>query len=130
VSVIKHFGVRGLAFKEEWEKFGLRNNGNYLEFFEVLAQFDSFLHNHIKTLRNSRSCHVSYLSKKICDEFMYLMYQNITKQIIREIKYIFLDICRFCSRYISYRSYFYSKICPWIRWTCWEVFEIYSTSWP
>ncbi|KAL4126405.1 hypothetical protein QTP88_010627 [Uroleucon formosanum] len=79
-------GARGLAFRGESETFGLRNNGNYLGFLEVLAQFDPFLQNHIRTLGNPGSGHVSYLSKTICDEFINLMYQNITEQIIREIK--------------------------------------------
>jgi len=70
VSVIKFLGARGLAFRGESETFGLRNNGNYLGFLEVLAQFDPFLQNHIRTLGNPGSGHVSYLSKTICDEFI------------------------------------------------------------
>lgn len=64
----------------------MRNNGNCLGFLEALAQFDPFLQNHIRTLGNPGCGHVSYLSKTICDEFINLIYQNITEQIIREIK--------------------------------------------
>jgi len=43
MSVIKFLGVRGLAYREECEKFGLRNNENYLGFLEFLVEFNPFL---------------------------------------------------------------------------------------
>ena len=50
VAVVKFLALRGLAFRGENEVFGSENNGNFLGIIELLAQFDTFIANHVSRL--------------------------------------------------------------------------------
>lgn len=45
-------------------------NGNYLCCLELISKFDSFLASHIDKYSNKGRENVSYLSGRICDEFI------------------------------------------------------------
>ena len=70
VSVVKFLGEGGLAFRGTVEKFGVSNNDNFLGTLELLAQYDSFLADHIAKYGNAGKGIPSYLSSTICDELL------------------------------------------------------------
>lgn len=86
IAVIKKLGSRGLAFRGKEERFGSNKNGNFMMSLELIAEFDPFLATHIATRGNPGQGHTSYLSSKICDEFISLVATKIRNSIIEEIK--------------------------------------------
>ena len=84
VAVVKVLCERG--FRGEKEVFGSRQNGNFLELFELLAQFDDFLADRIRRFGNSGRGVPSYLSSTICNEFVQLMAKKVTTKIANEVK--------------------------------------------
>lgn len=85
VSVVKKLASRGLAFRGSNERFYDQHNGNFLMAMELLAEYDPFLKQHIKQHANKGPGHVSYLSSRICDEFIEIMGMETQKRIIDEI---------------------------------------------
>lgn len=55
ISVIVFISERGLTFRGENQTFGSPSNGNYLGIMELIAEYDSFLSNHIKNNGNCGS---------------------------------------------------------------------------
>ena len=88
ISVVKFLSSRGLAFrgKDELIVSTHKNNGNYHGILELLAQYDSFLAEHISKYANKGSGHTFYISSTICDEIINLMGQQVLKIIVDEIK--------------------------------------------
>lgn len=86
VAVIKGLASRGLAFRGSNEKFGDQHSGNYIMLLELIAEFDPLLSKHIERYANQGSGTTSYLSKTVCDEFIYLMAEKVLKYISDEIK--------------------------------------------
>ena len=71
VAVIKGLASRGQAFRGSNEKFGDQHSGNYIMLLELIAEFDPLLTKHIERYANQGSGTTSYLSKTVCDEFIY-----------------------------------------------------------
>jgi hypothetical protein len=92
VSVITFIAERGLAFRGDNEMVGSPRNGNFLGIVELLAQYDTFLAEHIQTHANKGSGHTNYLSSTICDEIIEIMGKTVRKTIVDRIK---------CSKYFS-----------------------------
>jgi len=86
VSVTKMLAARGQPFRGQDEIIGSVHNGNYLGCLELLAEYDPFLAEHIKTRANKGKGHVSYLSSAVCDEFINILGQEVLQEIISEIK--------------------------------------------
>ncbi|XP_051155178.1 zinc finger MYM-type protein 1-like [Leptopilina boulardi] len=86
VAVVKALSSRGLAFRGTSEVFGDMHNGNYMMFLEVIAEFDPFLAKHIESHGNQGSGSTSYLSKTVCDEFIFLMSKKAFEYISEELK--------------------------------------------
>jgi len=62
------------------------HNGNYLGCLELISKFDPFLASHINKYSNKSRGNVSYLSGRICDEFIDLMSKTVLEIICKEIK--------------------------------------------
>ena len=73
VAVVIALSSRGLPFRGTDEHFGSPSNGNFLMLLELIAEFDTFLAEHIKRYGNAGSGKVSYLSKETCYEFIEIM---------------------------------------------------------
>ncbi|KAG5899014.1 hypothetical protein JTB14_000041 [Gonioctena quinquepunctata] len=86
VAAIKGLASRGLAFRGSNEKFGDQHSGNYIMLLELIAEFDPLLTKHIERYANQGSGKTSYLSKTVCDEFIYLMAEKVLIYISDEIK--------------------------------------------
>ena len=86
VSTVKFLAVRGLAFRGSEEKFGSLSNGNFLGCLELLAEYDSFIAAHIERYGSSGRGTASYLSSKICDEFIGLMTSHVKNTILEELR--------------------------------------------
>ena len=65
--------------------FGGKDNGNFLVLLELLSQFDPFFAEHIYRHGDKERGQVSYLSSKICEEFIVLS-GRVEAETIIEIK--------------------------------------------
>lgn len=81
VSILKFICERG-----DNEIFGSPKNGNYIGVLELLAEYDSFLKQHIENHANRGSGHTNYLSSTICDELIQIMRNSVLNEIIIRIK--------------------------------------------
>ncbi|KAL4085003.1 hypothetical protein QTP88_027852 [Uroleucon formosanum] len=86
MPVVNVDATKGLAFRGDNETIGSKFNGNYLGCLELLSKFDPFLANHIDKYSNKGRGNVSYLSSRICDEFIDLMNKTVLQCIVKEIK--------------------------------------------
>lgn len=86
VAAVKALGIRGLAFRGKDDRFGSTHNGNYMMMFEFLSEFDPFIAEHIARYGNAGKGVTSYLSFATCEQFIQLMADNVTKQIVQEAK--------------------------------------------
>ena len=86
LSVIKFLSSRGLAFRGSSERVGSPQNGNFLGILELLAEYDTFLAEHIQKRVNKGKGHVSYFSSTVCEEFIDAIATKVLNIIISEIK--------------------------------------------
>lgn len=86
VAVTKFLASRGMPFFGQNETIGSIHNGNFLGCLELISEFDPFLAKHLETRGNPGSGHTSYLSSTIIDEFITLMGNKVSSNIISEIK--------------------------------------------
>ena len=86
LSVIKFLSSRELAFRRSSELIGSPQNGNFLGILELLAEYDTFLAEHIQKRVNKGKGHVSYFSSPACKEFIDVIATKVLDIIISEIK--------------------------------------------
>ena len=84
--MIKFLSSRGLAFRGSSELVSSPQNGNFLGILELLAEYDTFLAEHIQKRVNKDKRHVSYFSSTVCEEFIDLIATKVLDIIISEIK--------------------------------------------
>ena len=58
----KWISERGLALRGHEEKWGSPNNGHFMGANELIAEFNSFLHEHLEKCKNEK-VNATYLSK-------------------------------------------------------------------
>lgn len=85
ISNVIFLSERGLAFRGNTDTFSNLYNGNYLGCLELLAEYDPFLSEHIKTHGNTGKRNVSYLSSTIGDEFIEILSKSLLTNIVTEI---------------------------------------------
>lgn len=85
VSVVKKLASRGLAFRGDEEKFGSVTNGNFLMCIELIAEYDSFLADHIARFGNAGKGSTSYLSAATYEELILLMGKSVSAKIDEEV---------------------------------------------
>ena len=86
VSVIQFIAERGLAFRGDNELLGSPKNGNYLGILELIAQYDTFLADHLKAHGNRGTGHANYLSSTIMEELICIMGEQVLKEIVSRVK--------------------------------------------
>ena len=86
LSVKKFLSSRGLAFRGSSELVGSPQNGNFLGILELLAEYDTFLAEHIQKRVNKDKRHVTYFSSTVCEEFIDVIATKVLDIIISEIK--------------------------------------------
>ncbi|XP_076810277.1 uncharacterized protein LOC143453012 [Clavelina lepadiformis] len=69
-NLTENIGAKGLAFRGSSERVGSPQNGNFLGILELLAEYDTFLAEHIQKRVNKGKGHVSYFSSTVCEEFI------------------------------------------------------------
>ncbi len=86
VAVVKKLCSRGLPFRGSDERFGSKNNGNFMMCLELISEFDPFLATHIEKFGNPGRGKTSYLSSTVYGEFISLMASKIRTTILNEVK--------------------------------------------
>ena len=84
--MIKFLSSRGLAFRGSSELVGSPQNGNFLGMLELLAEYDTFLAEHIQKRVNKGKGHVSYFSSTVCEEFIDVIATKVLDIITSETK--------------------------------------------
>lgn len=83
VAVVKALSSRGLSFRDDKE---IPNNGNFMMALELISEYDPFIAQHIKQFGNQEKDQTSYLSFHTYEQFIVIMANQVTGQIIKEIK--------------------------------------------
>ncbi|XP_068235590.1 uncharacterized protein [Palaemon carinicauda] len=86
ISVIHFIAERGFAFRGDNELVGSPRYGNFLGILELIAQYDDFLAQHIKTEVNRGKGHTKYLSSTILEEVISIMGEHLLREIISRVK--------------------------------------------
>ena len=83
--MIKFLSSRGLAFRGSSDLVGSTQNDNFLGILELLAEYDTFLVEHIQKRVKKGKRHVSYFASTVCEEFIDVIATKVL-DIISEIK--------------------------------------------
>lgn len=86
IATIKFLSAQGLAFRGSDENLNSPHRGNYLSCLVYLAEFDSFLAEHLRKYGNKGKGTVSYLSHQICNEFLGILENKLIELFVNEIK--------------------------------------------
>ncbi|XP_065645798.1 zinc finger MYM-type protein 1-like [Hydra vulgaris] len=86
VGVVKSLSSRGMPLRVDDDHFGSVHNGNFMMSFELIAQFDPFVAQHIEKFGNKGKGSTSYLSFNIYEQFISVMADNIIQQMAKEIR--------------------------------------------
>lgn len=86
IATIIFLSRQGLAFRGTDENINSQHSGNYLSCLVYLAEFDSFLAEHLHKYANKGKGTVSYLSHQICDEFIISINEKLIRLFIDQIK--------------------------------------------
>ena len=86
ISVIRVLSERGLALRGDNQKVGSPHNCNYLGLLELIAEYDTFLEQHIKLHANKGAGHTNYLSSTICEDLIAIMGQKVLDELVIRVK--------------------------------------------
>ncbi|XP_076937636.1 uncharacterized protein LOC143605379 [Bidens hawaiensis] len=85
VALVKFLAKNNLAFHGTKEKLYQKGNGNFLGLVEMLEEFDPVIKEHVRRIINDE-VHVHYLGHNIQNELIFMLAQEIKKEIIMQIK--------------------------------------------
>ena len=84
--MIKFLSSRVLTFRGSSELVGFLQNGNFPGNLELLAEYDTFLAEHIQKRVNKGRGHVSYFRSTVCVKFIDVITTKVLDIIVSEIK--------------------------------------------
>ena len=86
IATVKLLASLGLAFRGHRENKESNRRGNFLSCLGYLAEFDSFLKNHLERYGDKGRGNVNYLSHNVCNEFICLMGEKVKEYLISEVQ--------------------------------------------
>ncbi|XP_076944684.1 uncharacterized protein LOC143615449 [Bidens hawaiensis] len=84
VTLVKFLAKNNLAFRGK-KKLYQKGNGNFLGLIEMLEEFDPVIKEHVRRIINDE-VHVHYLGYNIQNELIFMIAEEIKKEIIKQIK--------------------------------------------
>ncbi len=85
MAIINFLGRQCLAFRGSSDRLYEKNNGNFLQLIELIADFDVVMAEHLRRIKNEE-CHLHYLSKTTQNEVISLISNEILQRILDELK--------------------------------------------
>ena len=89
IGIVKYLAKHNLAFRGTNEKLYEKRNGNFLGLFEMLAEFDEVVKEHIHRILNENGIHSHYLGHRIQNELILLISCEIKSLILEKKIQIF-----------------------------------------
>ena len=86
ISIVKTLAKNTLAFRGDYEKLYVENNGLFLQMIEMVAEFDPVMEEHVRRCE-ARESPYTYLSPKIQNELIETLANEVKKTIIAKVKH-------------------------------------------
>ena len=86
VSIIRKLTSRGFPLRGHDQQLGSRHNGNFLMAAELLAEFDPFMEEHLRSSGNPGSGKTSYLSPATYEEVTHIMARQCRELILTDVR--------------------------------------------
>ena len=85
IDIVIYLAERNLSFRGTTEKLGAYDNGNFLGFVELIAQYDPILLEHSRRAQNKEIAD-HYLGPVIQNEIINVVGTEVQKEILLEVK--------------------------------------------
>ncbi|XP_022881093.1 zinc finger MYM-type protein 1-like [Olea europaea var. sylvestris] len=86
IAIVKRLAKNTLPFRGDNERLNVENNGLFLQMVEMINEFDPVMKEHLRRA-NAREIQYTYLGKKIQNELIQLLANEVRNAIVKKVKH-------------------------------------------